>query len=100
MVIEEASPSQGGPTPSPEALNPESAAKVHSMKITLTQMTDLMLTVLLVSMCKEEGLDASQAFYRPFSFQVIKLLGWKRKEVRGDSFPSLPARASQVIGER
>jgi len=77
MVIEEASPSRVGPTPLPEALNPESAdpgAMVHSMKVPVTQITDLMLTVLLVSLCKEEGVDASQAFYRPFSFQGIKLV--------------------------
>jgi len=38
-----------------------------------------MLTVLPVSLCKEEGVGATQAFYRPFSFQVIKLLGRTRR---------------------
>ena len=55
MVIEVASPLQGGPTPLPEALNPESAdprAEVCSMKVTLAQMTNLMHTVLLVFLCK------------------------------------------------
>jgi len=59
-----------------------------------------MLTVLPVSLCKEEGVGATQAFYRPFSFQVIKLLGRTRKEAGGDSSPCLPARASQASGER
>jgi len=66
------------------------------MKVPLTQMIDLILTVLLASLCKEKGVGASQAFYRPFSFQVIR----KRKEAGGESSPCLPARASQVSGER
>jgi hypothetical protein len=82
----------------PESVDP--GAKVRSVKVTLTQMLDLMLTVLLVSMCKEKSVDASQAFYRPFSFQVIKLLGRTRQEAGGECSPCLPARASQVSGER
>ena len=54
-------------------------------------MSDCMLTVLLVSLCKEEGVGAAQAFYRPFSLQVIKLLGRTWKEAGGDASPCLPA---------
>ena len=85
----------------PEALNPESAdpgAKVRSMKVPLTQMIDLMLTVLLASLCKEEGVGVSQAFNRPFSFQVIKAAWVDMEGGWGESSPCLPARASQVSG--
>ena len=75
----------------PEDLKPELAdpgAKVRSMKVTLKQMSDLRLTVLLVSLCKEEGVGTSQAFHRPFSFQVIMLFGRTQKEAGGGSLCS------------
>jgi len=62
-LIEEASPSQGEPTLSPETPNLQSAdpeTKEHSMMFPLTQMIDLMLLVLLASLCKEEGVGTSQ----------------------------------------
>ena len=71
--MEEVSPSQGGPTPSPEALKPELAdpgAKVRSMNVSDTDVRLHAHGPTGLSLCKEEGVGASQAFYRPFSFQV------------------------------